>query len=197
MSVDLSLFSAFLLSPVPSFFAFRPSLPSLASFLNFLPYLPSLPSILSFLSSFFSLHCSHHFNLTLIVSVSLYLSLCRGDGLSVFSRATLSADGRLVACGTTNTYETYHTDQYLHRCLSNRILELCSIQICTSDTLYLSFPPCFYFRADRGCSRIRFWDSQTGHTVPSSLSDLLLPYPVRSISWHPTQHMMAVAMVRT
>ena len=50
-------------------------------------------------------------------------------------------------------------------------------------------------RADGGCSRLRFWDSQTGHTIPSSLSDLLLPFPVRSISWHPTQHMMAVATV--
>ena len=28
----------------------------------------------------------------------------RGEGSSVFSRATLSADGRLVACGTSNTY---------------------------------------------------------------------------------------------
>lgn len=76
----------------------------------------------------------------------------RGGGSAVFCRAALSADGRIVACGTTS---------------SN----------------------------DEGCSRLRFWDSQTGNALPSTLTDLLLPFAVRSISWHPKQHVMAVAMI--
>ena len=47
---------------------------------------------------------------------------------------------------------------------------------------------------DGGCSRLRFWDSQSGAMLPSALSDLLLPYAVRSLSWHPKQHVLAVAI---
>ena len=47
---------------------------------------------------------------------------------------------------------------------------------------------------DGGCSRLRFWDSQTGVQMPCALTDLMLPYAVRSISWHPKQHVVAVAM---
>jgi hypothetical protein len=87
--------------------------------------------------------------------IHIYIYICiyiYVGGSAVFCRAALSADGRIVACGTTS---------------SN----------------------------DEGCSRLRFWDSQTGNALPSTLTDLLLPFAVRSISWHPKQHVMAVAML--
>jgi WD40 repeat protein len=49
--------------------------------------------------------------------------------------------------------------------------------------------------ASGSSSILRMWDAQTGTVVPSPLSDILLPYPVRSIAWHPKQHVVAVAMV--
>ncbi len=42
---------------------------------------------------------------------------------------------------------------------------------------------------------LRFWESSTGHTVPSALSEIEFPYPIRSVAWHPRQHMLAVSMV--
>ena len=42
---------------------------------------------------------------------------------------------------------------------------------------------------------LRFWESATGHSVPSALSDIEFPYPIRSVAWHPRQHMLAVSMV--
>ena len=39
------------------------------------------------------------------------------------------------------------------------------------------------------------WDSSTGQAVSTPLSDVVLPYPVRAMSWHPRQHVVAVAMV--
>jgi len=38
-------------------------------------------------------------------------------------------------------------------------------------------------------------DSSTGQAVSTPLSDVVLPYPVRGVSWHPKQHVVAVAMV--
>eukprot|EP00605_Chrysophyceae_sp_TOSAG23-4_P000238 GSChrysophyteH1.ASY1.ANO1.275.1 assembled CDS len=46
-----------------------------------------------------------------------------------------------------------------------------------------------------GHYNLKFWDVKQGNLFPASLSDINLPYPVRSISWHPTQHAIAVAMV--
>lgn len=51
--------------------------------------------------------------------------------------------------------------------------------------------------ATQGKYNLRVWDSSTGHHVPSALSEITLPYPVRSIAWHPKQHVVAVAMVGT
>jgi WD40 repeat protein len=42
---------------------------------------------------------------------------------------------------------------------------------------------------------IKIWDMQTGQSVASPLTNIVFPYPVRSISWHPKQHMIAVSMV--
>ena len=42
---------------------------------------------------------------------------------------------------------------------------------------------------------LRIWDASTGLTQPCALADISLPYPVRALSWHPRQHMLAVAMV--
>ena len=54
---------------------------------------------------------------------------------------------------------------------------------------------CCHNSNDKGSSRIQFWDSHSGLSIPCPLNELLLPYPVRSVSWHPTQHILAVAMV--
>jgi len=66
-----------------------------------------------------------------------------------FTRAYFSADGGLIACGST----------------------------------------------DSNGNKIKFWDSQSGDTVLSRLSEVVLPFSVRSLSWHPKQHMVAVAML--
>ena len=42
---------------------------------------------------------------------------------------------------------------------------------------------------------VRLWDTASGLSIPCALADAVLPYPVRSLSWHPRQHMVAVAMV--
>jgi len=50
-------------------------------------------------------------------------------------------------------------------------------------------------KAEDGLYRVQVWDTNTGHAVRTPLSDMMFPYPVRAISWHPTQHLLAVAMV--
>lgn len=42
---------------------------------------------------------------------------------------------------------------------------------------------------------IKVWDMQTGQSIASPLTKIVFPYPIRSISWHPKQHMIAVSMV--
>lgn len=43
---------------------------------------------------------------------------------------------------------------------------------------------------------LRFWDSQSGQVIVDSvLSSHAFPYPIRSCSWHPNQHMIAIASV--
>jgi hypothetical protein len=46
-----------------------------------------------------------------------------------------------------------------------------------------------------GRYRLKVWEVKNGNVYPAALSEINLPYPVRSISWHPEQHVMAVAMV--
>ena len=41
--------------------------------------------------------------------------------------------------------------------------------------------------------RLKAWDAQLGHTQPSALSDIVLPFPAKDIAWHPSQHTLAVA----
>lgn len=41
--------------------------------------------------------------------------------------------------------------------------------------------------------RLKTWDAQLGHSQPSVLSDIILPFPAKDISWHPSQHTLAVA----
>ena len=46
-----------------------------------------------------------------------------------------------------------------------------------------------------GHYNLKVWEAQEGNIYPSTLSEINLPFPVRSISWHPKQHVLAVAMV--
>lgn len=48
---------------------------------------------------------------------------------------------------------------------------------------------------DRPVYKLLVWDSYTGQPVSSFLSQLTFAYPVRSVTWHPTQHLLAVAML--
>ncbi|KAJ1420494.1 WD40-repeat-containing domain protein [Ochromonadaceae sp. CCMP2298] len=50
-------------------------------------------------------------------------------------------------------------------------------------------------KGEEGLYRLQVWDSGTGRLQRSPLSGMMFPYPVRSISWHPSQHLLAVAMV--
>jgi len=50
-------------------------------------------------------------------------------------------------------------------------------------------------KAQDGLYRLQVWDTSTGHSVRTALSDMMFPYPVRSVTWHPSQHLLAVAMV--
>lgn len=43
-------------------------------------------------------------------------------------------------------------------------------------------------------NRLKVWDAQSGSFLSCPLTDIPLPYTVRSISWNNTQHMIAVAM---
>jgi len=46
-----------------------------------------------------------------------------------------------------------------------------------------------------GHYNLKVWEAKQGNVYPAVLSEINLPYPVRSISWHPEQHVMAVSMV--
>ena len=63
------------------------------------------------------------------------------------------------------------------------------------NRLIFIYDICIYYSNNKSASRIQFWDSHTGLSMPCPLSELLLPYPVRSVSWHPPQHIFAAAMV--
>ena len=39
------------------------------------------------------------------------------------------------------------------------------------------------------------WEVSTGQLVSCPLSDIIFPYPIRGISWHPKQHLIAVSSV--
>ncbi len=49
--------------------------------------------------------------------------------------------------------------------------------------------------ANDGHYNLKFWEAKHGSINTTALSEINLPYPVRSISWHPSQHCVAVAMV--
>jgi WD40 repeat protein len=87
-----------------------------------------------------------------------------------FSRASLSADGRYVICGTEDSRVNFSKDS------SNSSESI-------ANSYSSSFKP----------SRIKIWDSQSGNTINSPISKLSFSYSVRSISWNKTQHMVAVA----
>lgn len=49
--------------------------------------------------------------------------------------------------------------------------------------------------ANGGTYKLLVWDTYTGHPIQTPLSALTFPYPVRSLSWHPCQHLLAISMV--
>jgi hypothetical protein len=78
---------------------------------------------------------------------------------SVFSRASLSADGRMVVAGCPGMGSGSGSGA-------------------GSGTV------------------LRVWDAQTGSVISSPISDhIMFPFAIRSVGWHPKQHMIAVAMV--
>lgn len=46
-----------------------------------------------------------------------------------------------------------------------------------------------------GGYKIKIWEVSTGQVVSCPLSDITFPYPIRSIAWHPRQHLIAVGSV--
>ena len=50
-------------------------------------------------------------------------------------------------------------------------------------------------RSSAGQYRLQLWDALNGLPVRCPLSEFLFPYPVRSTSWHPRQHMLAITAV--
>lgn len=48
-----------------------------------------------------------------------------------------------------------------------------------------------------GCAdpyfRLKAWDAQLGHSMPSNLGEIVMPFPAKDIAWHPNQHSLAVA----
>ena len=41
--------------------------------------------------------------------------------------------------------------------------------------------------------RLKTWDAQLGHSMPSPLGEIVMPFPAKDIAWHPNQHSLAVA----
>lgn len=63
----------------------------------------------------------------------------------------------------------------------------------SADGRYVISGACVKGETGKYC--LQLWDSQTGRAARSPLSNYMFPYPIRSISWHPAQHLLAVAMV--
>ena len=49
--------------------------------------------------------------------------------------------------------------------------------------------------SDRCAYGLKFWDTAPGSTIECEMSSEHFPFPVRCVSWHPRQHMIAVATV--
>jgi hypothetical protein len=51
-------------------------------------------------------------------------------------------------------------------------------------------------RSNRGYypSQLKFWKTISGESINCRLSSEIFPFPVRSVSWHPTEHMIAIAI---
>lgn len=90
-------------------------------------------------------------------------------GKTIFQRAALSADGSFVVCGTAIRASTGNRRTLSSSAVSNK--------------------------GDQVVYRLSLWDSQTGASIRTELSEYHYPYPVRSISWHPKQHALAVAFM--
>eukprot|EP00981_Chlorochromonas_danica_P009400 scaffold2646_cov184-Ochromonas_danica.AAC.3 len=88
----------------------------------------------------------------------------------VFFHASYSADGRYIISCNTTTSVSFNTGGGSSSNASRRTADCCTY-------------------------KLLIWDTYTGHIVPSPISDLTFPYPVRSIAWHPNQHLLAVSMV--
>jgi len=50
-------------------------------------------------------------------------------------------------------------------------------------------------RAGTDRFRLQVWDARTGLPLRCPLSELLFPFPIRCITWHPRQHLLALAAV--
>ena len=45
-----------------------------------------------------------------------------------------------------------------------------------------------------GGYRLRLWNTQGGGQESSDLTEMTMPFPIRAVAWHPTQHMVVVGM---
>ena len=112
-----------------------------------------------------------------IYNLSTYRAQTSYPGLNIgcsFGRALFSADGRFVLSGSEDSRF--------------------GISATNPSDDNVANPGNMSGFAKAKPSRIRVWDTSTGTPVNCSLSEITLPYPVRSMSWHPSQHMVAVAM---
>jgi WD40 repeat protein len=89
---------------------------------------------------------------------------------------------------------TYKTLSQCHGIISSsdQSSGLCRAQI-SGDGNYVVCGSSINASEDKYCLRV--WETQTGNVEACSLSDIIFPYPVRSVSWHPKQHVIAVGMV--
>ena len=83
-----------------------------------------------------------------------------------YVKATLSADGRYVICGTEDNR-------------SQPRKQGSDDHFCTPSS--------------SRSSRIKVWEAESGNVISCSLSDMIFPHSIRDISWNGRQHMIAVA----
>jgi WD40 repeat protein len=87
------------------------------------------------------------------------------DAIHGISRAALSADGRYLQFNVATT-------------LSINILTIYALRLAICGSSAPNSP----------VNIIRIWEVATGNSLHSPISSLSMPYPVRAIAWHPTQH---------
>ena len=89
---------------------------------------------------------------------------------------------------------TYKTLSQCHGIISHneQTSGLCRAQI-SADGNYVVCGSSVNTSEDKFCLRV--WETLSGNVESCNLSDIVFPYPVRSVSWHPKQHVIAVGMV--